>query len=133
MSATMQPQVEEKRWAARYPQLGTGPVPIEPCVSPEYFELERRMIFRRAWLNVGRVEEIPNPGDYFTKDIVAANASIIVVRGMDGVVRAFHNVCSHRGNKMAWDESGCGRSFTCSFHAWTYGLDGALKSVPDEG
>lgn len=131
MSATMEAQA--KRWAALYPQLGTGPVPIEPCISPEYFELEKRAIFRRTWLNVGRVEEIPNPGDYFTKDIAAGNASIIVVRGEDGAVRAFHNVCSHRGNKVVWDKTGHGNRFTCSFHAWSYTLDGRLRSVPDEG
>jgi Rieske 2Fe-2S family protein len=133
MSATMELQADAKRWAPLYPHLGTGPVSIEPCVSPEYFELERRQIFRRVWLNVGRVEEIPNPGDYFTKDIAAASASIIVVRGDDGMVRAFHNVCSHRGNKIVWDETGQCKRFTCSFHAWSYGLDGGLRSVPDEG
>ena len=56
-----------KQWAREYPELGTGPVPIEPCISPQYFELERERIFRRVWLNVGRVEEIPTAGDYFVQ------------------------------------------------------------------
>ena len=132
MSATMELQTDAKRWAPKYPHLGTGPVPIEPCISPEYFERERRYIFRRTWLNVGRVEEIPNAGDYFVRDIAVAGASVIVARGQDGKVRAFHNVCSHRGNRMVWDQTGNCNGFTCSFHAWGYGLDGALRTVPDE-
>ncbi|MFM9883938.1 MAG: aromatic ring-hydroxylating oxygenase subunit alpha [Burkholderiales bacterium] len=122
-----------RRWSAIYPELGTAPIPIEPCISPEYFERERKAIFKRTWLNVGRVEQIPKPGDYFTIDIVAGSASIIVARAMDGTIRAFHNMCSHRGNKVVWNESGHANRFVCSFHAWVFGLDGSLRGVPDEG
>ena len=55
----MKTVMSDKRWATEYPELGTEPVPIKPCISPQYFALERERIFRRAWLNVGRVEEIP--------------------------------------------------------------------------
>jgi hypothetical protein len=58
-----------KKWHDLYPELGTGPVPIEPYISQEYFELERERIFRKVWLNVGREEEIPKPGDYLVKDL----------------------------------------------------------------
>jgi phenylpropionate dioxygenase-like ring-hydroxylating dioxygenase large terminal subunit len=81
-------------------------VPIEPYILPEYFELERERIFRRTWLNVGRVEELPNPGDYLVKDLPVCNTSIVVVRGKDSRIRAFHNVCSHRCNKLVWDGGG---------------------------
>ena len=120
------------KWHAQYPELGTGPVPIEPYISPEYFELERERIFRRMWLNVGREEEIPKPGDYLVKDLPICNTSIVVVRGKDGRIRAFHNVCSHRSNKLAWDQGGSCQMFACKFHGWTYNLEGQLTFVPDE-
>jgi len=120
------------QWARKYPELGTGPVPIEPCVSPEYFELERERIFKRVWLNVGRVEEVANPGDYYVKDLAVWGTSILVMRGRDGHVRAFHNMCSHRGNKLAWDSRGNCRAITCKFHGWSYDTAGRLTGVPDE-
>lgn len=119
-------------WHARYPELGTEPIPIEPYISAEYFALERERIFRHIWLNVGREEQIPQPGDYFVKDLAACNTSILVVRGKDGQVRAFHNVCSHRGNQVAWDERGSCQVFACKFHGWTYNTHGQLTFVPDE-
>ncbi len=120
------------KWHARYPELGTGPVPIEPYISPEYFEKEREYIFRKVWLNVGRVEQIPEPGDYFVKDLAVCRTSIIIVRGHDGQVHAFHNMCSHRGNPVVWNAKGACKMFTCRYHSWTYGLDGALRHIPDE-
>lgn len=81
-----------KRWAQAYPELGTGPVPIEPCISPAYFEQEREKLSTRVWLNVGREEEIPQAGDYFVKDIAVCGASILVVREKDGQIRAFHKL-----------------------------------------
>src|SRR5690242_10554722 len=110
--------------------LSTGLVSYEDCISPEFYELEREAVFRRAWLNVGRVEDIPRPGRYFTKDLEVLRASIVVVRGLDGRVRAFHNVCRHRGNKLVWNDfprqetSGACRQFTCKYHGWRYDLEG---------
>ena len=115
-----------------YPSLGTAPVRAEVFTSEEQFELERERIFKKVWLNVGRVEQLPNPGDYFVKDIAMCQTSILVVRGKDGQVHAFHNMCSHRGNKIAWDQQGTCQMFTCKFHGWAYALDGSLKFVPDE-
>ena len=61
------------------------------------------------------------------------SASILVLRGQDGVVRGFHNVCSHRGNTLAWDEKGkCRGYLTCNFHNWGYDSKGELKWVPDK-
>ncbi len=126
---------EEKnghRWNARYPHLGTEPLPTEVYTSRERFELEREHIWKKVWLNVGRVEQIPEAGDYFVKDIAMCQTSILVVRGNDGEVRAFHNMCTHRGNKLAWDDGGSCKVFTCKFHGWAFGLNGALRHVPDE-
>ena len=120
------------KWHDRYPELGTGPLPIEPYISREYFEKERERIFRKTWLNIGRVEQIPNPGDYFVKDLAICNTSILVVRGKDRAIRAFHNMCSHRGNQLVWDAKGTCKVFTCKFHGWAYTLDGSLHHITDE-
>ena len=122
----------DDRWNDKYPDLGKEPIPIEPYISREYFELERERIFRNVWLQVGRIERIPDPGDYFVQEIPVCHTSIVVVRGQAGTIHAFHNMCSHRGNKIAWDSSGSCQNFTCKFHGWSYGLDGKLKFVPDE-
>ena len=129
----MRTVVADKRWAEKYPDVGTGPVSAEPLVSAEHFALEKDKVFRRAWLNVGRLDDVPNPGDYVAKDLTACNASVLVVRGKDGRVRGFHNVCSHRGNKLIWNAKGhCKGAITCGFHAWSYNTKGALTWVSDE-
>lgn len=120
------------KWHDRYPELGTGPIPIEPYVSRAYFEKERDHIFRKVWLNIGRVEQLPQPGDYFVKDLAVCTTSVLVVRGKDGAIRAFHNMCSHRGNQLVWDHKGTCQAVTCKFHGWVYGLDGALRHITDE-
>jgi phenylpropionate dioxygenase-like ring-hydroxylating dioxygenase large terminal subunit len=121
------------KWRHRYPHLGTGPVPVEPYVSPEYFARERDLIFRRAWLYMGRVDEIPRPGDYFVKTIELLGVSLLFVRGDDGEIRAFHNVCRHRGSRLVDDTRGSVTAFTCPYHAFTYDRKGRLCGVPCEG
>ena len=115
----------------RYPDLGTAPVPVEVMTSPAYFELEREKIFKKSWLNVGRVDDIPERGDYMVKDLAIVQTSLIIVHGSDGRVRALHNVCSHRGNQVA-KSCGNAKGFSCGFHGWTYDTTGALVFCPDE-
>jgi phenylpropionate dioxygenase-like ring-hydroxylating dioxygenase large terminal subunit len=128
----------EGSWTEHYPQLGTAPVSYEDSISPEYYERERSAIFGRAWLNVGRVEQLARVGSYFTREIDAARTSVIIVRAPDGV-RAFHNICRHRGNKLVWQDypgeetAGTCRQFTCKYHGWRYGLEGELNFVQQEG
>jgi len=128
----------EGSWTAHYPQLGTAPVSYEDSISPEYYERERNAIFARSWLNVGRIEQLARVGSYFTREIDAARTSVIIVRAPDGV-RAFHNICRHRGNKLVWQDypgeetSGTCRQFTCKYHGWRYGLEGELNFVQQEG
>ena len=98
------PKPAEGSWTEHYPELGTDLVSYEDSISPEFYELERKAIFRRAWLNVGRVEQLPRNGSYFTKELQVAKTSIIVVRNDCGQVRAFHNICRHRGNKLVWND-----------------------------
>ena len=129
----------EGSWTQHYPELGTGLVSYEDSISPEFYELEREAIFKRVWLNVGRVEQLPRNGSYFTKDLAVANTSVVVVRDMDGRVRAFHNICRHRGNKLVWtdspreESSGTCRHFVCKYHGWRYELDGSCSFVQQEG
>jgi phenylpropionate dioxygenase-like ring-hydroxylating dioxygenase large terminal subunit len=126
----------EGSWTEHYPELGTGTVSID--VTPASYELEREAIFGRAWLNVGRVEQLPTAGSYFTKELAVANTSVIVIRGDDGTVRAFHNICRHRGNKLVWNDfprretSGRCRQFVCKYHGWRYDIDGACTFVQQE-
>jgi phenylpropionate dioxygenase-like ring-hydroxylating dioxygenase large terminal subunit len=120
-------------WHERYRELGTDPVPVDSYVSESEWQLEKERIFKRVWLNVGRVEELPRVGDYLVKDLPTCDTSLLIVRTEDGRVQAFHNVCSHRCNKLVWNAgAGSGRGFVCKFHGWTYGLAGKLRYVPDE-
>ena len=129
---------EDLRWANAYPELGTEPLPIDSYLSQDQYELERDRVFKRAWLMIGRVEEIPARGDYKIKRLDVASTSIIVMRGRDNEIRAFHNICSHRGNKVLAEDGidtyGNSRTATmyCKFHGWTYDATGALVHVPEE-
>ena len=133
------PKPAEGSWTEHYPQLGTEPVSYEDSISPEFYEAERTAVFKRAWLNVGRVEQLPRKGSYFTKELKVVNTSIILVRNNAGEVKAFHNICRHRGNKLVWNDmpleetSGFCKQFTCKYHAWRYDLDGNLTFVQQEG
>jgi len=120
------------KWTMQYPELGTGPIPIDHCISRDYYEEERSHIFRRVWLNVGREEEIPGPGSYFVRELQVCDSSVLVVRGRDNRIRAFYNMCSHRGNKLARTCRGKTGGFICGFHGWKYDLAGNLVHVPDE-
>ena len=114
--------------------VGTGPLPAAPYYDPAFFEDERQAVFKRAWLEVGRESEVAEPGRFIVRSIDVAGASVIIVRGKDGQLRAFHNVCRHRGAKLVWESSGkASGGFNCRYHMWNYGTDGALRGVPDAG
>jgi Rieske 2Fe-2S family protein len=91
--------------------------------SSELYELEKEKIFRKDWQVVGRDEHYPNPGDYKVHRIVGE--SVIVCRNAAGELNAFRNICAHRGAEIASGE-GNTKTFRCPYHAWVYGLDGAL-------
>ncbi len=121
-----------------YPDLGTGPVSYEDSISPEFYEAEREAVFKRSWLYVGREERVARPGAFFTRELPGNLASLVITRGLDGTVHAFHNSCAHRGNKVVWQEhpkeetSGSCRQFACKYHGWRYGLDGCVTHVTNE-
>ena len=122
-------------FTTRYPELGTGPLDVKPLIDPAWFELERERIFKQTWLYVARAEELAEPGDYKLRRLHVANTSVIIVRDRNGAVHAFHNICTHRGNKLIPEqgEQSLGHTathtLTCRFHAWTFNTDGALRGV----
>ena len=98
--------------------------------DPEVFAQEQVRIFESMWFAVARSGELSEPGKFVTKQVGTEN--VIVVRGRDGALRAFLNVCRHRGARLCESESGqVRRNLQCSYHAWTYGLDGALVAAPN--
>ncbi len=98
--------------------------------SAAFYRAEQQSIFRRSWLLVGHVCDLREPGDYVT--MKAAGEPIMAVRGADGEIRAFSNVCRHRGARVADGAGNCGKAFRCPYHGWTYGLDGRLLGVPEK-
>ncbi len=110
---------------------GSGALPSAPYHDPDWWELERKAVFLRSWLNVAHVSEVPEPGSFVRREIEFARASLLIVRGRDGHVRAFHNACTHRGTQLTQDEAGRRSQFSCPYHMWTFGTDGALLSAPD--
>jgi Rieske 2Fe-2S family protein len=122
-----------KRWSRRNPELGNGPLSTDRFISPEWFERERTELFAKTWINLGSVRDLEGPNSFFTRDLVVLDKQILVTMDADGEVRSFHNVCSHRGMKLMWEDRGaCPRAFVCRFHGWAYEKDGSCVSVPDE-
>ncbi len=97
--------------------------------NAEFTALEKEAIFKRHWLLVGHGSEAPRAGDYLTLDVVGERA--LVIRGRDGQLRAFHNICRHRASRIVKDDRGhCPNMISCPFHGWTYDFEGRLKVIP---
>ncbi len=92
--------------------------------SPEVHDLDVRAVFGRQWIFVASEPEIPEPGDYLTVEV--GPWSVIVVRDDDEEVRAWHNVCRHRGARILTESAGSVGNIVCGYHRWTYGVDGRL-------
>jgi phenylpropionate dioxygenase-like ring-hydroxylating dioxygenase large terminal subunit len=97
-------------------------IPKERYFDGAFYALEVERLWPRVWQMACRLEEIPAPGDFVEYEIL--DQSIIVVRGADLGVRAFHNACRHRGVRLVAGRGNCARGFTCPFHGWCYGPDG---------
>ncbi|TDC95472.1 aromatic ring-hydroxylating dioxygenase subunit alpha [Saccharopolyspora aridisoli] len=94
------------------------------------FELEKSRIFQSNWFAAARSSDMPSPGSFRNVDV--GGESVLIVRGRDGALRAFLNVCRHRGARLCTEEAGSVRkSLQCPYHAWTYGLDGSLIAAPN--
>ena len=97
--------------------------------DPEYHAVEMARVMRPAWQIVCHESDIAAAGDWRTLDWIGESA--IVIRGADGVVRAFHNVCRHRGSRIVDGTGGCARKLVCPYHAWVYEADGRLTGIPE--
>ena len=110
--------------------IGGGVVPASFYISQEQFDAEREKIFSKTWLMVAREEEIPEPGDYIRREVYPLDTEALIVRGKDGVVRAMHNACLHRGVALVRECAGKTGLFTCPYHAWSFDTEGRLRGVP---
>jgi len=105
--------------------------PVERYTSPERFALEMEQIFKTSPLVVAHSSELAEKNSYLAKEWLEG-FPLLVTRDGDGMVHAFANVCKHRGGKLAEDGKGCSRRLVCPYHAWSYDLDGQLKTIPHE-
>jgi len=122
-------EVEKARTAPPADAVAVPLIPTARYTDPAFHELEKERVFARSWLFAGHESEWPDPGSY--RLTARSGAPIVVVRGEDGVLRAFYNACRHRGAPVTRDECGTARRLTCQYHSWSYGTDGTLKAVPD--
>ena len=100
--------------------------------SQAVYDEERERLFHRGWFCIGRADEVPATGDYLVRDV--AGESVFVVRDGHGELRAFYNVCAHRGTRILDTEPACGtvgKAIKCPYHAWSYDLDGRLLATPN--
>ncbi|MBP1849090.1 aromatic ring-hydroxylating oxygenase subunit alpha [Rhizobium halophytocola] len=93
-------------------------------IDQDYFKLDMEMIWYRDWLFIGHDCEVPKAGNYFTTQI--GDYPVVIVRGRDGQIRAFHNTCRHRGHRVCTQDRGASAKLVCPYHNWTYDLDGSL-------
>lgn len=103
-------------------------LPRQAYTSQEFFDLERERLFPRVWMGIGFTSDVPDPGDAIP--LMVAGVPIILCRDKAGEIRAFHNVCRHRAALVLEKPAKNLSVFSCPYHAWAYGLDGALKGIP---
>src|SRR5690242_17829162 len=101
---------------------------IDAYADAARIERENAVLFRKLPLAIGHVSQLVKPGDFITHD--ASGVPLLVVRGTDGELAAFLNVCRHRGTRVEPRACGSAKAFTCPYHAWSYGCDGALINIP---
>jgi phenylpropionate dioxygenase-like ring-hydroxylating dioxygenase large terminal subunit len=111
------------------PELGTARIPVDRYTSPAILKLEDERIWSKTWLLAGLVGDVAAPGDYFVFENL--RESILVTRAYDGEVRAFYNVCQHRGNQLKTPGHGHCSQLVCPFHLWSWNLDGSLRQASE--
>ena len=111
-------------------------LPVEAYISEDYARAEQHKLWRKVWLQAGRVEDIPEVGNYITYDIMAD--SVLIIRTAPDTIKAYHNVCTHRGRRLvdtpagkrnAWGKSA---NFVCGFHAWTFNIEGQCTYIQSQ-
>lgn len=114
--------------ALRKPVAEARGLPNAAFVDPDFHELEKQTVFSKSWVFAGRKSEVPKQGDIRLVEI--AGEPLIIVRGRDGAVRVFYNVCPHRGARLVTEDRRGTRIITCKYHAWAYDLAGRLRTRP---
>ena len=106
-------------------------IPTARHTSQEFYDLEQEHLWTKTWVMAGRVEDIPDPGDYYVfKEL---GVPLLIVRGTDGEIRGYYNTCQHRGAPVVREDRGSARRLRCQYHSWTYEIDGGtLVALPDE-
>jgi choline monooxygenase len=127
----MQPTLEQilADHDAQAPLAHASTIPGTWYTDPRVAQLERTAVFGRGWQLAARLDQVQRVGQYVTTEI--AGEPIVVVRGDDNVLRAFFNVCRHHAAAVMTAPAGQAANLRCPYHGWTYGLDGALKGVPE--
>ena len=128
LTSTMAAQLVRAEHPDDFPYL--PPVPASRYTDPGFAQLEHDHLWMKSWLLAGHISELPAAGSYFLFEQL--DKSVIISRGKDGQIRAFHNACRHRGSALLLEQSGKAMRFVCPYHAWGYSLEGELKSVPDQ-
>lgn len=114
----------------REPEFKNTPITPDRYFSKEWAQREWDTIWTRTWQIAGVFDQLKREGDWLTADF--GHETIVCVRGAEGEVRAFYNVCQHRGMPVASGEQGHAKRLVCPYHGWAYDLAGTLKTVPDE-
>lgn len=115
--------------AVRRPLESAQVLPPRAYIDPDFYAFEVEKVMMHSWLPAGRVDQIPEPGDYFTYTRFGETA--LIVRDFNGDIHAFSPICRHRSYPVAQDSGNCGkRGFACPYHAWRYRLDGSLAAAP---
>jgi phenylpropionate dioxygenase-like ring-hydroxylating dioxygenase large terminal subunit len=113
----------------RAPLTEASTIPAPWYVDARIAELEAKTVFSKTWQMVGRIEQVEKPGQFVTATV--AGEPIVVVRGNDGTLRGFYNVCRHHAAAVVTEPCGQASILHCPYHGWNYGLDGALKGMPE--
>jgi choline monooxygenase len=113
----------------RAPLAQASTIPAAWYVDPRIAELERLNVFGKTWQLVARTDQVQSPGGFIST--MVAGEPIVVVRGNDGVLRAFYNVCRHHAAAVVTQPCGHASILRCPYHGWNYGLDGSLKGMPE--
>ena len=114
---------------AKSPLAEASTIPASWYVDPRVAELEQQTVLSRSWQVMGRVDQVAKPGQFVTSTV--AGEPLVAVRGQDGVLRAFYNVCRHHAAAVVTEPCGQASVLHCPYHGWNYGLDGALKGMPE--
>jgi choline monooxygenase len=127
----MQPSIEHilSSYDERAPLSQASTIPAAWYVDPRIAELERLSVFSKTWQLVARTDQVKTPGQFVRATV--AGEPIVVVRGNDGILRAFYNVCRHHAAAVVTEPCGQASLLHCPYHGWNYGLDGSLKGMPE--